>query len=90
MVSNSGFTAARLACSGCGDDTVTISAVCLGAEEGDGGGCSLDDVDLQDEEEEGNHEGGEREEAPEDFPCEGFAEGVDDDGLGNGERPIRH
>src|SRR5215207_1859867 len=29
MVSNSGFTAARLACSGCGDDTVTISAVCL-------------------------------------------------------------
>src|ERR687889_248938 len=29
MVSNSGFTAARLECSGCGDDTVTISAVCL-------------------------------------------------------------
>ena len=29
MVSNSGFTAARLACSGCGDETVTISAVCL-------------------------------------------------------------
>src|SRR5215218_6622962 len=29
IVSNSGFTASRLVCSGCGDDTVTISAVCL-------------------------------------------------------------
>src|SRR5215203_823261 len=29
MVSNSGFTAPRFECSGCGDDMVTISAVCL-------------------------------------------------------------